>query len=147
MQPPAERLKAILRSQTTLLVWSCSNHLQKNQAQITTWTFLMIQSVSFTSAASETFAEAILCFLVSASTKQNGEVIRFLESQKKKKNVSKNETHFCSKKKSNVSLNKTVIFVFHTIFKLDFKTRIIYCIIHRCPVFSFHTFLLPYISL
>ena len=29
-------------------------------------------------------------------------------------------------------LNKKVIFVFHTIFKLDFITQIIYCIIHRC---------------
>ena len=28
-----------------------------------------------------------------------------------------------------VSLNKKVIFVFHTIFKLDFITQIIYCII------------------
>ena len=36
------------------------------------------------------------------------------------------------KKKSNVSLNKKVTFVFHTILKLDFKTQIIYCIIHRC---------------
>ena len=40
--------------------------------------------------------------------------------------------NFCSKKKSNVSLNKKVIFVFHTIFKLDFITQIIYCIIHKC---------------
>ena len=31
--------------------------------------------------------------------------------------------------KRNVSLNKKVIFVFHTIFKLDFITQIIYCII------------------
>ena len=49
-----------------------------------------------------------------------------------KKYVSKNKIYFCSRKNSNVSLNKKVIFVFHTIFKLDFITQIIYCIIHRC---------------
>ena len=39
----------------------------------------MIQSVSFTSAALEVFAEAYLCFLVSASAKKkNAEVIKFL---------------------------------------------------------------------
>ena len=38
----------------------------------------MIQSVSFTSAALELFAEAYLCFLVSASAKKNAEVIKFL---------------------------------------------------------------------
>ena len=90
----------------------------------------MIQSVSFTSAAFEAFAEAYLCFLVSASAKKNAEVIKFLGILKKY--VSKNKIYFCSRKKSNVSLNKKVIFVFHTIFKLDFITQIIYCIIHRC---------------
>ena len=50
-----------------------------------------------------------------------------------------NKIYFCLKQKNNVSLdkkviffNKKVIFVFHTIFKLDFITQIIYCIIHRC---------------
>ena len=90
----------------------------------------MIQSVSFTSAAFEAFAEAYLCFLVSASAKKNAEVIKFLGILKKY--VSKNKIYFCSRKKSNVSLNKKVIFVFHTIFKLDFITQIIYCITHRC---------------
>ena len=90
----------------------------------------MIQSVSFTSAAFEAFAEAYLCFLVSASAKKNAEVIKFLGILKKY--VSKNKIYFCSRKKSNVSLNKKVIFVFHTIFKLDFITQTIYCIIHRC---------------
>ena len=42
-----------------------------------------------------------------------------------------NKIYFCSRKKSNVLLNKKVIFVFHTIFELDFITQIIYCIIHR----------------
>ena len=40
--------------------------------------FLMIQSVSFTSAAFEAFAEAYLCFLVSASAKKNAKAIEFL---------------------------------------------------------------------
>ena len=39
--------------------------------------------------------------------------------------------YFCLKKKSNISLNKNVIFVFHTILKLDFITQI-NCFIHRC---------------
>ena len=84
----------------------------------------MIQLVSFTSAAFEAFAEAYLCFLVSASPKK---FLGFL-----KKYVSENKIYFCSRKNSNISLHKKVIFVFHTIFKLDFITQIIYCIIHRC---------------
>ena len=45
---------------------------------------LMIQSASFTSVAFETFAEANLCFLVSASAKKkNAEVIKFLGILKK----------------------------------------------------------------
>ena len=90
----------------------------------------MIQSVSFTSAAFEDFAEAYLCFLVSATAKENDEVRKFLGILKKY--VSENKIDFCSGKKSNVSLNKKVIVVFHTIFKLDIITQIIYCIIHRC---------------
>ena len=61
--------------------------------------------------------------------KKNAEVIKFLGILKK--HISENKICFCSKKKSNVSLNKKVIFVFHTIFKLDFVTQIIYCIIHN----------------
>ena len=48
--------------------------------------------------------------------------------------------------KSNVSLNKKVIFVFHTIFKLDFITNIIYSFIHRCMYSVFILFLFSYIS-
>ena len=59
--------------------------------------------------------------------KKNAEVIKFLGILKKY--VSDNKIYFCSRKKSNVSLNKKVIFVFHTIFKLDFITQ--NCIIHR----------------
>ena len=91
----------------------------------------MTQSAIFTSAAFEAFAEAYLPFSVSASadTKKTVEVIKFLVILKKY--VSKNKIYFCSRKKSNVSLNKKVIFVFHTISKLDFITQIIECIIHR----------------
>ena len=45
----------------------------------------------------------------------------------------------CLKKKRNVSLNQKVIFVFHTIFKLNFMTQIIYCIYPQKSVFCFHT--------
>ena len=105
----------------------------------------MIQSVSFTSAAFEDFTEAYLCFLVSATAKENDEVRKFLGILKKY--VSENKIDFCSGKKSNVSLNKKVIVVFHTIFKLDIITQIIYCIIHRCLRSHFLLFLLSYISL
>ena len=89
----------------------------------------MIQSISFTSAVSEAFAKAYLYFLVSASAK-NAKVIKFLGILKQY--ISENKINFCSEKKSNVSLlNKEVIFVFHTIFKLDFITQIIYCIIQK----------------
>ena len=38
-------------------------------------------------------------------------------------------------------LNKKVIFVYHTILKLDFITQIIYCIIHICLCSNFILFL------
>ena len=82
LQPPAERLKAML--------W---------RVKLITWSFLMFQSVSFTSAA----FEAYLCFLGSASAKKNPEGIKFLGILKKY--VSENKTNFCSKMKSNVLLN------------------------------------------
>ena len=68
---------------------------------------------------------------VSASAKKKiAEVIKFLEILKRY--VSENKIYFCSRKKSNILLNKKVIFVFHTIFKFEFITQIICCIIHRC---------------
>ena len=76
------------------------------------------------------FCRGISMFFSICLGKKNAEVIKFLGILKKY--VSKNKIYFCSRKKSNVSLNKKVIFVFHTIFKLDFITQIIYCIIHRC---------------
>ena len=89
----------------------------------------MIQSVSFTSAAFETFAKAYLFFSICLG-KKYAEVIKFLGILKKY--VSENKIYFCSRKKINVLLNKKVIFIFHTIFNLDFVMQIIYCIIHRC---------------
>ena len=55
----------------------------------------MVQSASFTSAAFEAFAEAYLCFLVSASAKKNAEVIKFLGILKKY--VSKKQNKFLFK--------------------------------------------------
>ena len=103
----------------------------------------MIQSVSFTSAAFEAFAEAYLCFFSICLDRKNAEAIKFPGILKI--NVSKNKIYFCLKKKSNVSLNKKVIFVFHTIFNLDFIT-IIYCYYPQMTVFSFHTFFCSLIS-
>ena len=91
------------------------------------------------------FAKACLCFLVFGPTKKNAEVIKVLG--KLKKYVSESKIYFCLRKKSNVSLNKKVIFVFHTIFKLDFITHIIYCIICRYLYSHLILFLFSYISL
>ena len=140
----SQKIKShVVESQITLLLWPCLNHLQKNIAQLITWSSLIIQSVSFTSAVFEAFAEAYLCFSVSA--KKNAEVIKFLGILKKY--ISENKKSFCSRKKSNVSFNKKVIFVFHTIFKLDFIMQIIYCVIYRCLCCHFILFLFSYINL
>ena len=75
----------------------------------------MIQSVSFTSAAFEAFAEAYLCFLVSASAKKennNAEAIKFLEILKKIRLPEQNIFLF-KKEKSNILLNKK-LFLFFT---------------------------------
>ena len=89
------------------------------------------------------FCRGISMFFSICLAKKNAEVIKFLGFLKKY--VSENKIYFCSRKKSNVSLNKKVIFVFHTIFKLDFITQIIYCIIHRCLYSLFILFLFSYI--
>ena len=103
----------------------------------------MIQSADFTSAAFEAFAEAYLSFFSICLGKKNAEVIKFLGILKKY--VSENIC-FCSRKKSNVSHNKKVIFVFHSIFKLDFAIQIIYCVIHRCLCSHFILCLFSYIG-
>ena len=55
----------------------------------------MIQSVSFTNAAFKAFAEAYLCFLVTASTKKkNAEKIKSLRILKKLLKVLNKEKHF-----------------------------------------------------
>ena len=113
-----------VESQITLLVWPYLNHLQKNIKQLITWSFLMIQSVNFTSAAFEAFAETYL-----------------------KKYASENKIYFCPRKKSNVWLTEKVTFVFHTIFILDFITQIINCIINICLCSHLILFLFSYISL
>ena len=118
----------VVESQIKLLVWSCSNHLQKNIGQLITWSFLMLQSVSFISAAFKAFAKAYLFFSICLG-KNNADLIKFIGIFKKC--ISENKIYFCSRKKIHFSLNKKVIFVFQTIFKLDFITQIIYCIIHR----------------
>ena len=78
---------------------------------------------------------------VSASAKKNAEGIKFLGILKKY--ISKNKMYFCLKKKRNVPLNKKANFVFHTIFKLDFITQIVDCIIHRC----LYSLFMPFCSL
>ena len=127
------------------------HHLQKNNTQLIKWWFLTIQRARFTSGAFQTFAEAYLWSLVSASAKKkkkkNTETIIFLGILKKwKKYFSKNKCTFFLQK-SNGSLNKKVIFVFHTIFKLDLITQIIYCFIYRCLYSLFTFFLFSYNSL
>ena len=86
--------------------------------------FCSIQNSPWQLVNAEAFAEAYLCFLVSASAKKNAEAIKCL-IRILKKYVAKNKIYFCFEKKRNVPLNKKVIFIFHTIFN-------IYCIIHRC---------------
>ena len=59
----------------------------------------MTQSVRFTSAALEDFAEAYLSFLVSASAKKNKKNAREIKSLEiLKKYVSRNNRYFCLKK-------------------------------------------------
>ena len=110
--------------------------LKKNNAQLITWSFLMFQSVRFTTATFEAFSEA---FLDLPRLERNVEAIKFLGILKKY--VSKNKIYFRLKQKSNNSLNKKIIFVFQTVFKLDLIAQIIYCIIHRCLYSLFILFL------
>ena len=116
MKTSSRKVKShVMESQIILLSWPYLNHLHKSMAQLITWAFLVIQSVSFTSAAFGAFAKADLCFLVSTLANKNVEVIKFLEILIKC--VSENKI-FHSRKKSNVSLNKKVIFVFPKRFRL-----------------------------
>ena len=72
------------------------------------------------------FCQGISMFFsicLSKRKKKKAEVIKFLKILKKY--VSENKIYFSSRKKSKFLLNKKIIFVFHTIFKLDF----IFCFI------------------
>ena len=117
-----------MESQITLLIWSCSNHLQKNIAQLITWSISKFYQCSIWG-----FCWSIFMFFSICLGKKIADVIKFLGISQKKY-VSENKIYFCSRKKSNVSLNKKVIFVFHTIFKLDFITQIIYWINPSLPI-------------
>ena len=68
---------------------------------------------------------------------KNAEVIKFLRILKEY--VSEKKIYLCLRKKSNVS-RKKLIFVFHTIFKLDFINADHLLYYPRMSVFSFHTF-------
>ena len=90
------------------------------------------------------FCRGISMFFSICLGKKNAEAIKFLGILKKY--ISKNEIYFCLKKIINVLLNEKVIFVFYTIFKLDFIMQIIYCIYPQMSVFPFQTSLFSYIS-
>ena len=115
----------------------------------------MIQSLNFTSAPfaihlgsrqlRRLFFQDVSVFSIClCKKKKNAETIKFLGILKKY--VSKKKIYFCLKKKSNVWLNQKIIFVFQTIFRLDFITQIIYCIVRRCFYSLFLLFLFSYIS-
>ena len=138
----------VLESQITLLVWSCLTMFKSLTEKHRTINHMIIfnDSISkFYQCSIWGFCRGISMFFSICLAKKNAEVIKFLGFLKKY--VSENKIYFCSRKKSNVSLNKKVIFVFHTIFKLDFITQIIYCIIHRCLCSLFILFLFSSISL
>ena len=138
-----------VESQIIFLVWPCLNHLQKKITQLISCKSLMIQSVSLPVQYLRILAGHIYVLSVSAKKKikkKNAQVIQLLRIFKKIYLREKNILLF--KKESTFLLNKKVIFVFYTIFKLDFITQIIYCIYYpQMSVFSSHNFLCSYISL
>ena len=75
------------------------------------------------------FCRGISMFFSICLGKKNAEVIKFLGILK---NMSPKIKYIFVQERKEMFLNKKVIFVFHTIFKLDFITQIIYCIIHIC---------------
>ena len=119
----------VVESQIILLFWPCLSLAEKHHT--INHVIIFNDSVSkFYQCSIRGFCRGISMFFSICLGKKNAEVIKFLGILKKY--VSKNKIYFCSRKESNVSLNKKVIFVFHTIFKLDFIMHIIYCIIHIC---------------
>ena len=105
-----------MESQVTLLFWPCLS-LTEKQCTINHMIIFNDSISKFYQFSFWGFCRGISVFLVSASVKK---MLRQLDSLKKI---------------SIVSLNKKVILVFHTIFKLDFITQIIYCIIYVCILF------------
>ena len=127
-----QRIKIhVVESQITLLVWPYLSLTEKYRT--------INHMIIFNDSISKFYQCSILgfyrgismCFSIclGKKKKKNAQVTKFLGILKKY--LSQNKIYFCSRKKSNVSLNKKVIFVFHTISKLDFITQIIDCIIHR----------------
>ena len=136
----------MLEIHITLLVWPCLsltenqhtvNHMIIFNDSISKFYQCSIQNSPWQLANAETFFSTCL------GKKKNSETIRFLGILKKC--VSKNKINFCLKKKSNALLNKKVISVFPTIFKLDFVTQIICCIICR-SLYSLSIFFCSLIS-
>ena len=101
--------------------------VQKNNAQLITWSFLMIQSLSFTSAAFEVFAGAYLCFLVSASAKKMPR-IKFLGTSK---NMSPRIKYIFVWKKKAMFRTSRIFSWFHNADHLLYYSQM--------SVFSFHT--------
>ena len=133
----------VVESQITLLVRPCLSLIVKQRT--INHMIIFNDSISkFYHCSIWGFCWGISVFFSIYLGKKNAEAIIFLAILKKY--VSKNKTYFCLKKKSNNLLDKKVVFVFHTIFKLDFIMQIIYCIIHRCLYSLFILFLFSYIS-
>ena len=128
--------------QLTLLVWSCLSLTEKGHT--INHMIIFNDSVStFYQCSIWGFCRSLsMFFSICLGRKKNAEAIL----RNLKKNISLRIKYISLKKKSNVSLNKKVIFVFHTIFKLDFITQIIYCIIHICfySYFTYTFFVLLY---
>ena len=109
-----------------MLVWPCLS-LTEKQHTINQMTIFNDSVSKFNQCSISGFCWGIsMIFSVCLGRKKNEEAIKFLRILKRY--VSKNKIYFCFKKKGNVSLIKKAIFVFHTIFKLDFITQIIYWI-------------------
>ena len=136
-----------VESQITLVVWRCLSLTEKQHKinrmiifndsvskfyQCNIWGLCWGKSMVFS-----------ICF--GQKKKKTEQAIKFLGILTKNI-VSMNKIYFCWEEKSDVSVNKKVIFDFHTIFKLDFITQIIYCIIHRCMYSLFIYLLFSYIT-
>ena len=132
----------VVDSQITFLVWPCLSLTDKRRTINHIIIFNDLIS-KFYQCSIWGFCRDISMFFSTCLGKKNAEEIKFLGILKK---MSPGINWFCLKKKSNVSINKKVIFVFHMIFKLDFITQIIYCIIHRCLYSLLILFLFSYIS-